>query len=278
MAGMDPGAPSGYAAAQQPNFHHHQVKPDLHTSEDESGNSGPGRGQKRGRDDGNNDNNTKPGQDLVVQEGDGARRPRGRPPGSKNKPKPPIIITKDSPNALRAHVMEIANGCDVFESVANFARRRQRGICILSGSGTVTNVTLRQPAAPNAIMTLHGRFEILSLSGAFLPPPAPPGATGLTIYVAAGQGQVMGGSVVGSLLASGSVIVMAASFMNATYERLPLDDDEPIPIQPPGSVSQQQQQQLADQSNMPLYNLPPNLVNCQMPSDVYAWAPARPPF
>jgi len=278
MAGMDPGAPSGYAGPQQPNFHHHQVKPDLHTSEDESGNSGPGRGQKRGRDDDNNDNNTKTGQDLVVQEGDGARRPRGRPPGSKNKPKPPIIITKDSPNALRAHVMEIANGCDVFESVANFARRRQRGICILSGSGTVTNVTLRQPAAPNAIMTLHGRFEILSLSGAFLPPPAPPGATGLTIYVAAGQGQVMGGSVVGSLLASGSVIVMAASFMNATYERLPLDDDEPIQIQPPGSVSQQQQQQLADQSNMPIYNLPPNLLNCQVPSDVYAWAPARPPY
>jgi len=279
MAGMDPGAPSGYAGPQQPNFHHHQVKPDLHTSEDESGNSGPGRGQKRGREDDNNDNNTKTGQDLVVQEGDGARRPRGRPPGSKNKPKPPIIITKDSPNALRAHVMEIANGCDVFESVANFARRRQRGICILSGSGTVTNVTLRQPAAPNAIMTLHGRFEILSLSGAFLPPPAPPGATGLTIYVAAGQGQVMGGSVVGSLLASGSVIVMAASFMNATYERLPLDDDEPIQIQPPGSVSQQQQQQqLADQSNMPIYNLPPNLLNCQVPSDVYAWAPARPPY
>lgn len=281
MAGMDPGAPSGYAAPQQPNFHHHhQVKPDLHTSEDESGNSGPGRGQKRARDDDNN-NNTKTGQDLaVVQEGDGTRRPRGRPPGSKNKPKPPIIITKDSPNALRAHVMEIANGCDVFESVANFARRRQRGICILSGSGTVTNITLRQPSAPNAIMTLHGRFEILSLSGAFLPPPAPPGATGLTIYVAAGQGQVMGGSVVGALLASGSVIVMAASFMNATYERLPLDDEEPIQIQPPGSVSQQQQQQqqLADQSNMPIYNLPPNLVNCQLPPDAYAWAPARPPY
>lgn len=279
MAGMDPGAPSSYAAPQQPNFHHQQVKPDLHTSEDESGNSGPGRGQKRIREDDDN-NNTKTVQDLVVQEGDGTRRPRGRPPGSKNKPKPPIIITKDSPNALRAHVMEIANGCDVFESVANFARRRQRGICILSGSGTVTNLTLRQPSAPNAIMTLHGRFEILSLSGAFLPPPAPPGATGLTIYVAAGQGQVMGGSVVGALLASGSVIVMAASFMNATYERLPLDDEEPIQIQPPGSVSQQQQQQqqLVDQSNMPIYNLPPNLVNCQLPPDAYAWAPARPPY
>lgn len=55
------------------------------------------------------------------------RRPRGRPPGSKNKPKPPIFVTRDSPNALKSHVMEISNGADIAESVAQFARRRQRG-------------------------------------------------------------------------------------------------------------------------------------------------------
>jgi predicted DNA-binding protein with PD1-like motif len=165
-----------------------------------------------------------------------SRRPRGRPPGSKNKPKPPIIIHQDSANGLRAHVLEIANGCDVAESLATFARRRQRGICILSGSGTVNNVTLRQPAAPSAIVTLHGRFEILSLSGAFLPTPEPSGATGLTIYLAGGQGQVVGGSVVGALVASGPIVVMAATFRNAPYERLPLDEDEepmPMQLQPP---------------------------------------------
>ena len=61
------------------------------------------------------------------------------------------------------NVMEIANGCDIMDSVSTFARRRQRGVCILSGSGTVTNVTLRHPASPGAVVTLHGRFEILSL-------------------------------------------------------------------------------------------------------------------
>ncbi|PON73469.1 PPC domain containing protein [Trema orientale] len=156
----------------------------------------------------------------------GTRRPRGRPPGSKNKPKPPIFVTRDSPNALRSHVMEIANGADIAESVAHFARRRQRGVCVLSGSGTVTNVTLRQPSAPSSVMALHGRFEILSLTGAFLPGPAPPGSTGLTIYLAGGQGQVVGGSVVGPLMASGPVMVIAATFSNATYERLPLEDQE----------------------------------------------------
>lgn len=154
------------------------------------------------------------------------RRPRGRPPGSKNKPRPPIIVTRDSPNALRSHVMEIANGADIADSVVQFARRRQRGVCILSGCGTVVNVTLRQPMAPGSVVALHGRFEILSLTGSFLPGPAPSGATGLTIYLAGGQGQVVGGGVVGPVVASGPVIIMAATFSNASYERLPVEDEE----------------------------------------------------
>lgn len=94
----------------------------------------------------------------VAAESDQAlRRPRGRPAGSKNKPKPPIIVTRDSANALRAHAIEVSSGCDVNESLSNFARRKQRGVCILSGSGCVTNVTLRQAASSGAIVTLHGR-------------------------------------------------------------------------------------------------------------------------
>lgn len=156
------------------------------------------------------------------------RRPRGRPPGSKNKPKPPIIVTRESPNALRSHVLEIASGSDIMAAIAGFSRRRQRGVSVLSGTGAVTNVTLRQPAAPSgsAVIGLHGRFEILSLSGAFLPAPSPPAATGLTVYLSGGQGQVMGGSVVGELIASGPVMVIAATYSNATYEMLPLAEDE----------------------------------------------------
>ncbi|CAI9768371.1 unnamed protein product [Fraxinus pennsylvanica] len=155
------------------------------------------------------------------------RRTRGRPTGSKNKPKPPVFVTKDSPNALRSHVMEVASGSDVAESIAEFARKRQRGVCVLSASGIVKNVTIRQPCDSGAVMALHGRFEILSLTGAFLPGAVPPlGSTGLTIYLAGGQGQVVGGSVVGSLVAAGPVMVIASTFSNATYERLPLDEEE----------------------------------------------------
>ncbi|KAH6782827.1 putative AT-hook DNA-binding family protein [Perilla frutescens var. hirtella] len=168
------------------------------------------------------------------------RRPRGRPPGSKNKPKPPIIVTRDSPNALRSHVLEVASGNDIVESVSVYARRRGRGVCVLSGGGTVTNVTLRQPGAPaGTVVTLHGRFEILSLSGTVLPPPAPPGAGGLSIFLSGGQGQVVGGSVVAPLMASGPVVLMAASFANAVFERLPLEEEEgAAAAQPQPSASQ----------------------------------------
>ncbi|GMP68161.1 hypothetical protein CsSME_00027874 [Camellia sinensis var. sinensis] len=231
------------------------------------------------------------------------RRPRGRPAGSKNKPKPPIFVTRDSPNALRSHVMEVSNGSDVVESIAQFARRRQRGVCVLSASGTVTNVNLRQPSS--SVMALQGRFEILSLTGSFLPGPAPPGSTGLSIYLAGGQGQVVGGAVVGSLVAAGPVMVIAATFSNATYERLPLEEEEEGGGgdqgqgggggSPPGmggggggGQNQQQQHGLGELSSLAGYNLAANMVGngggggqqqqLQLNHDAFGWAHGgRPP-
>ncbi|GAB2299767.1 hypothetical protein Dimus_033821 [Dionaea muscipula] len=233
--------------------------------------------------------------------GSRGRRPRGRPPGSKNKPKPPIVITKESPDTLRSQVLEIASGNDVVVCIARFAQRRYQGVAVLSGSGIVTNVTLRQPTAPGGVITLQGRFEILSLSGAFFPAPSPPGVTGLTVYLAGAQGQVVGGGVAGALVASGPVMVIAATFSNATYERLPLEEEPPPgdaiasggdggdggtePQQPgaAGGVSGSPGLVLAHEpslsSSMPnIFNLSPFLFpNGQIPHDVF-WttAPPRP--
>ncbi|KAL1191125.1 AT-hook motif nuclear-localized protein 16 [Cardamine amara subsp. amara] len=224
---------------------------------------------------GNNNNNLKAlpkaVQPVSSIEGEMAKRPRGRPAGSKNKPKPPIIVTHDSPNSLRAHAVEISSGCDICETLSDFARRKQRGLCILSANGCVTNVTLRQPASSGAIVTLHGRFEILSLLGSILPPPAPLGITGLTIYLAGPQGQVVGGGVVGGLIASGPVVLMAASFMNAVFDRLPMDDDEGASMQ-----NQQYYQSGRPRSSDDIHGLPQNLLtNGNSGSDIYSWAAAQ---
>ncbi|KAK7256328.1 hypothetical protein RIF29_29770 [Crotalaria pallida] len=259
MAGIDLGSS---------HFVHHLQRPDL---EDDDNNEH----------DNTNNNTNNEALDLVSpNQGSGdvvGRRPRGRPPGSKNKPKPPVIITRESANTLRAHILEVSNGCDVFDSVATYARKRQRGICVLSGSGTVTNVTLRQPAAAGAVVTLHGRFEILSLAGSFLPPPAPPGATSLTVFLGGGQGQVVGGNVVGPLVASGPVIVIASSFTNVAYERLPLDEDESLQMQQGqssgsgggGGSGVNNNNSFPDPSSgLPFFNLPLNMP--QLPVDGWA--------
>ncbi|KAH6762648.1 AT-hook motif nuclear-localized protein 20 [Perilla frutescens var. hirtella] len=214
------------------------------------------------------------------------RRARGRPAGSRNKPKPPIFVTRDSPNALRSHVLEVANGSDVADSIAQFARRRQRGVCVLSANGTVTNVTIRQPSAAGAV-ALHGRFEILSLTGSFLPGPSPPGSTGLTVYLAGGQGQVVGGSVVGSLVAAGPVMVIASTFSNAVYERLPLEEEEEeggggggdmgvggTAEQGGGGMG------IGDPSSLGVYNMQQSLVHNggQMNNESYAWNHGSNPY
>ncbi|KAK4783201.1 hypothetical protein SAY86_007575 [Trapa natans] len=224
------------------------------------------------------------------------RRPRGRPPGSKNKPKPPIFVTRDNPCALKSHVMEVAGGADVAESMVVFALRRQRGVYVLSGSGFVANVTLRQPGA--AVVALQGRLEIISLAGSFLPGPSPPGSTGLTVYLAGGQGQVVGGTVVGPLMAAGPVMIIAATFSNATYERLPLPDEEEESNssgqQHPAANSSGSPPEIGKDEEIPIrlsdlpsttlqaYSFPPSIVangSSAIVHEAYdSWAHVRPPF
>ncbi|KAF3559006.1 hypothetical protein F2Q69_00010739 [Brassica cretica] len=167
-------------------------------------------------------------------------------------------------------------------------------------SGRVSKKTTEPATVPgggSSVVNLHGRFEILSLSGSFLPPPAPPAASGLTIYLAGGQGQVVGGSVVGPLMASGPVVIMAASFGNAAYERLPLEEEDQEEQQTSGAVvnnnnidgngtmgggtqtQQPQQQQLMQDPTSFIQGLQPNLMSSsvQLPGEAY-WGTPRPSF
>ncbi|KAK9665750.1 hypothetical protein RND81_14G133300 [Saponaria officinalis] len=182
---------------------------------------------KNGGDNDDDDRTGEPKEGAVDQcngFGGPIRRPRGRPAGSRNKMKPPVFVTRDSPNTLKSHVMEVADGADVADSIATYARCRQSGVAVLSATGSVSDVALRQSPG-GAVVALRGRLEILSLTGTFLPGPGPIGSTGLTVYLSGGQGQVVGGSTIGAVIASGPVMVIAATFSNAAYERLPLVDE-----------------------------------------------------
>lgn len=259
----------------------HFLSSDLHHYHHQ--NAGLKRDREEDQVERNNDRSNSSGKDQATtpsrEENIKKRRPRGRPAGSKNKPKAPIIVTRDSANSLKCHFMEITNGCDVMESLAVFASRRQRGVCVLTGNGAVTNVNVRQPGG--GVVSLHGLFEILSLSGSFLPPPAPPAASGLTVYLAGGhQGQVIGGNVVGPLMASGPVVIMAASFGNAAYERLPLEEETEREIDgnAASAVGTQTQKQLMQDAASFRQGSPSNLINSvSLPGEAH-WGTQRPSF
>ncbi|XP_057790132.1 AT-hook motif nuclear-localized protein 25-like [Salvia miltiorrhiza] len=124
---------------------------------------------------------------------------------------------------LRSHMLEVSSGGTPRTSLM-YVPLRRRGVCELSsGGGTVTNVVPHQPwaGAPRAVVMLHGCFEILSLTGTVLSSPGLGG--GILISLSLGQGQAVGGSLVVPLVVSGTVVLMAVSFANAVFERLPLE-------------------------------------------------------
>ncbi|KAK1303072.1 hypothetical protein QJS10_CPB12g01412 [Acorus calamus] len=158
-----------------------------------------------------------------------SRRPRGRPPGSKNRPKPPSPSTHP-PNPhphppLLPHVLHIPSGADLSHSLTTFSLRRNLGLSVLSASGALSNVTLR---SGGGAVAFHGRFEILSLSASFFPPSfnLPSAASSASVSLAGPQGQVVGGNVAGPLTAAGTVVVVAAAFGSPSYHRLPLAAEE----------------------------------------------------
>jgi predicted DNA-binding protein with PD1-like motif len=163
----------------------------------------------------------------------GAGKPRGRPAGSRNKPKPPVVIVRESPAAMRPVVLELAAGCDVAAALADFARRRTVGVSVLCGRGALSAVALRLSTSPTTlqVMKLEGRLDVLSLSGTVLPSSAagegdvqpPP----FTVALAGGGGQVIGGTLAGVMTAAeGGLVVVAATFRDAEVHRLPGEDGE----------------------------------------------------
>ncbi|XP_010525659.1 PREDICTED: AT-hook motif nuclear-localized protein 17-like [Tarenaya hassleriana] len=253
--------------------HHNPLSPHFHLSSAaaaDSSSSAPSAAPTTG----------KPSSTSVVAAGDGSsievvRRPRGRPPGSKNKPKPPVFVTRETDPPMSPYILEVPPGNDVVEAINRFCRRKSLGVCVLSGSGSVANVTLRQPspAAPGSTITFHGKFDLLSISATFLPPPprtslSPSAAVSgvFTVSLAGPQGQIVGGFVAGPLIAAATVYVVAASFTNPSYHRL---------SSPPGGGEGHVAASGGESScGIPMYS-------CHMGGSDVIWAPtarAPPPY
>ncbi|KAL2516739.1 AT-hook motif nuclear-localized protein 12 [Abeliophyllum distichum] len=144
---------------------------------------------------------------------------RGRPPGSGWKQQLAPLgewMNSSAGLAFTPHVLHIGVGEDVAAKIFAFAQQRPRALCILSGNGSVSAVTLRQPTPSGGTVTYEGRFEILCLSGSYLLAESggPRNRTGgISVSVCSPDGHIIGGAIGGNLIAASSVQVVACSFV-----------------------------------------------------------------
>ncbi|KAG6550155.1 hypothetical protein Mapa_008112 [Marchantia paleacea] len=147
------------------------------------------------------------------------KRGRGRPPGSGKKQQLAALgawLAGAAGGGFTPHVITIAAGEDVANKVFGFSQQGPRAVCVLSANGSISNVTLRHDSSFGGNITYEGRYEILSLSGSFLPTDV--GGTrsrtgGLSVSLAANDGKVVGGSVSGLLVAATPVQIVVGSFV-----------------------------------------------------------------
>ncbi|EOA20936.1 hypothetical protein CARUB_v10001268mg [Capsella rubella] len=120
------------------------------------------------------------------------------------------------------HVITVNTGEDVTMKIISFSQQGPRAICVLSANGVISSVTLRQPDSSGGTLTYEGRFEILSLSGSFMPNDS--GGTrsrtgGMSVSLASPDGRVVGGGVAGLLVAASPVQVVVGSFIAGTDQQ-----------------------------------------------------------
>ncbi|XP_045798623.1 AT-hook motif nuclear-localized protein 7-like [Trifolium pratense] len=119
------------------------------------------------------------------------------------------------------HIITVNAGEDITMKVISFSQQGPRAICILSASGVISNVTLRQPDSSGGTLTYEGRFEILSLSGSFMPTESQGTISrsgGMSVSLSSPDGRVVGGGVAGLLVAATPVQVVVGSFLPSNQQ------------------------------------------------------------
>ncbi|CAN8264680.1 unnamed protein product [Cochlearia groenlandica] len=129
-------------------------------------------------------------------------------------PPPPPGLSHYVGANFTTHKFTVNAGEDVTMKVMPYSQG-SRAICILSATGSISNVTLCQPTTSGGTLTYEGRFEIISLSGSFMPTEnegTKGRSGGMSISLAGPNGKIIGGGLAGMLIAAAPVQVIMGSF------------------------------------------------------------------
>jgi len=152
-----------------------------------------------------------------------SKKPRGRPPGSKNRPKPPVIIEENMDNNMKMIYIEIPVGKDIVGGIINCAQRHQASITVSRGYGLVTDVTLLNPETHFPTPPIKGPFEMTSLLGTYMNINAPPQfindppCSCFSILLSGHGAVVYAGTVGGTIIAASDVWIEATLCKNIEH-------------------------------------------------------------
>ena len=71
---------------------------------------------------------------------------------------------------MSPYVIKVSHGLDIVTSVTTFCNERDTGLCVLSGSGKVSNVLFKQGDGTSTPALHEGCYELLSISATVLKP------------------------------------------------------------------------------------------------------------
>ncbi|CAM8984465.1 unnamed protein product [Rhodiola kirilowii] len=200
--------------------------------------------------------------------GSSEKRKRGRPPGTGRKQQLASLggwMNSSAGSAFAPHVLIIEAGEDVASKILQFSLQRPRALCIMSGSGIISSVSLRQPASSDTIFTYKGHFQILCLSGSYLV--SEEGGSnnrtgGVNISLSSPEGHVLGGVIGGPLIADSLVQVVTCSFI---YDpsKSNIKVEEPLR---PLKYEQEESEPSTPANSTPNQNLTPGIARNTLPS------------
>ncbi|KAJ9540059.1 hypothetical protein OSB04_026565 [Centaurea solstitialis] len=108
--------------------------------------------------------------------------------------------------------ISVTAGEDIGNKIMSFMQQSKQEMCVLSASGSISNASLRQPASSGGNISYEGRFDILSLCGSYVRTDFGGSTGGLSVCLSSNDGQIVGGSIDGPLIAAGPVQVIVGTF------------------------------------------------------------------
>ncbi|KAL0890145.1 hypothetical protein Bca101_014128 [Brassica carinata] len=164
------------------------------------------------------------------------KRSKGRPPGPV---KTQLNALGGAGTPFIPDIIEVEAGEDVATEIVAYTQQGPGEVVILSASGAISSVLLRQSNNPSGVVKYEGQYEIVAMSGSFVNTNGTVTITGdLNVSLANHNGNIVGGFVAGMLVAGSQVQIVVGLFVP---ERVNLSagrvENNPEPASPSASAS-----------------------------------------